>query len=122
MPIEWLTIATVLSPFLKDYAAHLTKSLAQESADGILGGLYSRFVPSEKLQLANESFVNRFSRELDSVIDLPTLSAASYQEALLLFLRNPSVPRRTATPARRALRTRLRLDGRRLGRAARPGR
>ena len=91
MPIEWLTIATVLSPFLKDYAAHLTKSLAQESADGILGGLYSRFVPSEKLQLANESFVNRFSRELDSVIDLPTLSAASYQEALLLFLRNPSV-------------------------------
>jgi hypothetical protein len=40
---------------------------------------------------ANEVFVTRFGKELDGAIDLPTLTAESYREALKGLLSNWTV-------------------------------
>ena len=90
MPIEWVAIAAALSPYLKKYAAERAEKLAATYADGAFASLYRRVVPDEKLQTVKRVFVTRFSKELDSVIDLPTLTADHYQETLQLFLCNPS--------------------------------
>ena len=60
-------------------------------ADGLLARTYRRLVPDEKLVRANETFVSRFSKELDSAIDLATLNAEPYQLALQQFLESPTV-------------------------------
>ena len=91
MAIEWIAISTAVLPYVKKYAADRAERLATQSADGALAKIYRRIVPDEKLAKANESFVTRFGKELDSAMDLPTLSAESYEEALKAFLENPSV-------------------------------
>ena len=91
MAIEWVAIAAAVTPYLKKYATNRAEKLAAKYTDGLLASAYRRLVPDEKLLKANEAFVTRFSKELDSAIDLPTLTAEPYDEALQLFLCNPSV-------------------------------
>src|SRR6266704_10431 len=91
MAIEWIAIAATVKPYVKDYIADRAKKIAEERADGILAGLYRKVVPDEKLVKANESFVSRFGKELDSAVDLATLNIDVYHAALKQFLCNPSV-------------------------------
>jgi predicted NACHT family NTPase len=91
MAIEWLAISAAVIPHIRKYAADRAAKLAGQYADGVLAKIYRRVVPDEKLVKANEAFVTRFSKELDSSMDLPTLHGAPYQEALQLLLGNPSV-------------------------------
>jgi hypothetical protein len=89
--IEWLAISAAVIPHIKTCAADRAEKLAEKSADNVLAKIYRRVVPDEKLVKANEAFVSRFGKELDSAMDLATLNAETYQEALKLFLGNPSV-------------------------------
>jgi len=91
MAIEWVAISAVVGAYLRKYAAERAEKLATRYADGVFAKTYRRLVPDGKLVQANEAFVTRFSKELDSAVDLPTLLAEGYQEALKLFLSNPSV-------------------------------
>jgi len=91
MAIEWAVISASVIPHIKKYLADRVEKLADGSADAVLAKMYRRIVPDEKLIKANEAFVTRFSRELDYCMDLPTLHAAPYHEALRHFLGNPSV-------------------------------
>lgn len=81
MAIEWLAISAAVIPHIRKYAADRAGKLAGQYADGVLAKIYRRIVPDEKLVKANEAFVTRFSKELDSSMDLPTLQAAPYHEA-----------------------------------------
>ena len=91
MAIEWVAISAVVGAYLRKYAAERAEKLATRYADGVFAKTYRRLVPDAKLVQANEAFVTRFGKELDSAMDLPTLLAEGYQEALKLFLSNPSV-------------------------------
>lgn len=91
MAIEWFAISAAVSPYLKKYAAERAERLAANYADGVFAKIYRRVVPDEKLVKANEAFVTRFGKELDSAVDLPTVTGGPYQEALRQFLSNPSV-------------------------------
>jgi len=85
--IAWIAISAVVIPHLKKYAANRADKLA----DHVLAKTYKRLVPDEKLAKANQTFVVRFGKELDSAIDLATLNTAVYQQAVETFLSNPSV-------------------------------
>jgi hypothetical protein len=87
MAIEWIAISAAVIPHVKKYAANRADKLA----DGVLAKTYRRLVPDEKLVKANQTFVSRFGKELDSAIDLATLTAEPYQRALEIFLSSPSV-------------------------------
>ena len=87
MPIEWAAISAAVVPFLKNYA----RRQAEKLADSGLGEIYRRVVPDEKRNKANDAFVTRFGKELESAMDLPTLQAGAYQDALEAFLCNDSV-------------------------------
>ena len=89
--IEWAAIAAAVAPYLKDYAKDRAKKLAAEQADGALSKLYARLVPNKTLTQVNQAFATRFGKELDSSIELPTLQAKPYADALVQFLKNPTV-------------------------------
>lgn len=89
--IEWLVISAALAPHIKRYVATRAEKLAAKSADNVLLRIYQRLIPEEKIVRANEAFVVQFAHELNSAVDLATLEAESYQEALKTFLGNPSV-------------------------------
>ena len=91
MAIEWVAISAAVIPFLRKYASDWAVKLATKSADSALEKLYRCVIPDEKLVKINEAFVSRFSKELDSAMDLPTLTADAYRDALKEFLLNPSV-------------------------------
>ncbi|MDQ6760718.1 MAG: hypothetical protein M3Z32_12770 [Acidobacteriota bacterium] len=64
---------------------------------------YRRIIPEPKLVKANEAFVLRFSEELNSTMDLATLNAGPYANALAIFLSNDAVQYEVqASGARRA--------------------
>jgi hypothetical protein len=84
--IEWVAVAAAVGPHIKNYAA----ARADKIADGVLARTYRRILPGEKLLKANEAFVARFGKELDSTVDLSTLTARPYQDALKVLLANPS--------------------------------
>ena len=87
MPIEWATISAVVLPFLKDYIRDRAKQLARQKLDDT----FKNITTKDTLTKLNETFTDRFSKELDSAIDLPTLEAEPYQQALKAFLRNHAV-------------------------------
>ena len=89
--IEWAAIAAAVAPYLKDYAKGRAKKLAGEQADNALSNLYAKLVPNKTLTQVNQAFATRFAKELDSSIDLPTLQSEPYKDALVQFLKNPSV-------------------------------
>lgn len=91
MVIEWAAISGAVTPRIKKYAADRAEKLATKYADGLLAKAYRRIVPDEKLVKTNEAFVLRFSKELDSAMDLPSLNAQPYQDALKVFLSNAYV-------------------------------
>jgi GTPase SAR1 family protein len=82
--IELVAVLAAVSPHIKDYAA----SRADKIADGLLARAFRWIVPDEKLLKANEIFVMRFGKELDSTMDLSTLTAREYQAALETLLAN----------------------------------
>jgi hypothetical protein len=88
--VEWIAISSLLTPFLTEYAKTRAAKLAEHQADGLIAKAWQRIVPGRKLIAANEAFVTRFGKTLDSAIDLPTLTANAYQAALAAFLKNPS--------------------------------
>jgi hypothetical protein len=90
MAIEWVAISAVVTQYIKKYATEGAEKLAKRYADGVLAKPFSRFVPEAKLAKANEAFTSRFGKELESAMDLATLNARSYEEALKLFLCNSS--------------------------------
>jgi hypothetical protein len=94
MPIEWIAISAAVAPHVKKYAA----GRADRLADGALARAYRRIMPDEKLMRANEAFVTRFSKELDSAADLATLNAEPYQMALQEFMANPTVQEAIQSP------------------------
>ncbi|MDA1313167.1 MAG: HEAT repeat domain-containing protein [Acidobacteria bacterium] len=87
MPIDWITIAAVVTPFLKAYIADRARQLAKQKLDDTFKAVTTK----DTLTKLNEAFTLRFGKELDSVIDLPTLAAEPYREALEAFLQNHSV-------------------------------
>ena len=87
MPIEWAVISALVIKFLKTYAAGRAKELAKQQLDSV----FAKITTPDTLTQLNEAFAIRFGKELDSVIDLPTLEAEPYRQALQLFLPNPSV-------------------------------
>lgn len=87
MAIEWIAISAAVIPYLEKYAA----DRAERLADSVFAKAYRRVVPDQKLIRANQTFVVRFGKELDSSIDLATLTTKAYQEALQFFLQSPSV-------------------------------
>ena len=91
MAVEWVAIAAAIAPHIKKFAAERAEKLAAKSADGVLAKLYRRVLPDEKAVRANEAFLSRFGKELESWIELDTLLAEPYREALKRFLKNPSV-------------------------------
>jgi hypothetical protein len=76
---------------IKKLAAERAEKLAAKAGDEALAMLYSRLVLEDKLVKANELFVTRFSKELDSTMDLPTLSSNEFSQGLKRFLENPTV-------------------------------
>src|SRR4051794_25834888 len=92
MPIEWMAISAAVMPVIQKYLTGRAEKLGESYADRAFAKVYRRFVPPEKLVKANEAFVLRFGKELDSAMDLPTtLMAEPYQRALETFLCNDSV-------------------------------
>jgi hypothetical protein len=91
MVIEWAMISGVAVPHIKEFARNAGVKLAAKYSDGLFAEAYRRVVPDAKLVKANEAFVQRFSDELGSAMDLPTLNAAPYASALAAFLSNESV-------------------------------
>ena len=89
--LEWAAISAAAIPHIRKYAADRVEKLASEYADGLFAKTYRRIVPDEKLVKANEAFVANFSNELDSSMDLPSLSEQAYQDALKDFIANPYV-------------------------------
>lgn len=83
MPIEWVMISGAVMGFARKYLEHRLSDYAD--ANLRLPG------QTEILKKANQAFVDRFSRELDSVIDLPTVTEDSYQRALQTFLSHTEV-------------------------------
>ena len=83
MPIEWAMISGAVTAFAHKYLEHRLSDFA----DGHLK------LPgqSEILKRANQAFIDRFSKELDSLIDLPTITEEAYRAALQTFLLNPAV-------------------------------
>ena len=108
--IEWAAISAVVGGYLKKYASERMERLASEQADGALAKVYRRFVPDKNLEKVNEIFVTRFQKELDSAIDVPTLTAKAYREALQTFLCNDYVQDALQAP----LDGESELDGKRL--------
>ncbi len=98
MPLDPIAIAAAVLPSVTKFAADRVKKLAENEADGKLAALYNRLLPDEKLRKINETFANRFTKELESAMDLPTLQADSYARALTEFLKNPSVQDEIAKP------------------------
>ncbi len=91
MLIEWAAISAAVTPHIQKYAAERAEKLAGKYADGIFAKTYRRIVPDQKLVKANQAFVTRFDDELDTAMDMPTLNAKPYEDALKLFLANPYV-------------------------------
>ena len=91
MAVEWVAIAAAIAPHIKKFAAERAEKLAAKAADGVLAKLYRRVLPDEKAVRADKAFLSRFGKELESWIELDTLLAEPYREALKHFLKNPSV-------------------------------
>jgi GTPase SAR1 family protein len=96
--IEWVVISAAVTPHIKKYVTEKAAKLAKESTNSTLAKIYRRHVPSEKLVKATEAFVIRFSKELDSAADLPTLTLPAYRDALKTFLCDPDVLEALETP------------------------
>src|SRR4051794_27593849 len=91
MLIAWAAISAAVIPYIQKYACERAEKLASKYADHLLANMYRRIVPDEKLVKANEAFVMNFDEELDLAIEVPTLSAKAYEDALKVFLRNAYV-------------------------------
>jgi hypothetical protein len=98
MPLDWIAIAPKVLPFLKKYADELSNKLMSKSADVTLEKTQRLILTDKNIAQANEAFVTRFTKELDSSIDLPTLNAKPYQDALQSFLCNPNVQHAILAP------------------------
>ena len=83
------------------------KKLIEDTADAKIGNVFAKLVTIDKLKTINAIFVVRFTKELDSAIDLPTITAKSYAKDLGAFLQHPSVQERLIEP----LDGHTRLDG-----------
>lgn len=84
-------IAAGVLPHIKKYAEDTATKLATQHSNTILATAYRNIVPDAMLVRANEAFVLRFSKELDYTMDLATLTASAYQEAIATFLRHDAV-------------------------------
>ncbi len=98
MPFDVMSISTSIFPFLKALASGLAEKLATRYADKSLADTYRLLVPDQKLLKANQAFVSRFSKELDSSVDLETLNGEAYRTALESFLKNPTVQEEIQLP------------------------
>jgi GTPase SAR1 family protein len=88
VPIDWVAISAAIAPYIKKYASSRVGKIASQQIDTALARAMR---PEHRLVIANDIFVSRFGKELESAIDLETLTKDSYQRALAAFLANPSV-------------------------------
>ena len=91
MVISWIPLSPGLLKYLGKFAESQAEKLAAKQADGLLARAYRKLVPGKRLREANEAFVMRFGKELDSAMDLPTIQAEAYKKALDQFLCNTTV-------------------------------
>jgi len=91
MDISWIPLSPSVIKYVEKFALSQAEKLAAKQADGMLARVYRKIVPDKRAEKANEAFVTRFAKELDSAMDLPTLQAETYKDALDQFLCNPTV-------------------------------
>ena len=96
--MDWLSVSVVVLPYIREYAKERAAKLARALGAAEIAKALDRILPEGKLVKANEAFVSRFSKELDSAIDLGTLTSGPYQSALKSFLSNPSVQETLQAP------------------------
>ena len=87
MVFEPTAVLAVVLPFVKDYL----KGKAEKLLDSGVESAWAKLTDKGLAVKANEAFVERFGKELDSAVDLATLTSSAYQAALESFLHNPSV-------------------------------
>lgn len=85
--LEWATIAAAVTPFVKEHVSALLKKAGNKGAELVV----KRAQHEQKLLEVNRKFCERFSKELDSVIELETLTAPAFKEGLQRFMRSEAV-------------------------------